>query len=106
MVKPPAFLPNPDPKQRESSISRHGKTPLEGLWALGFHAAGARTLHGAAMFKPAAVQEAGLIVEASEPPDRHAAIRGWPWDTDLHKAKQKEMAAALASQSELLLREG
>lgn len=104
MVKPAAFLPNPT--DRESSISRHGKTPLAALWALGQLAARDRTLHGAALFKLAAVQEAGLIVEACEPPDRHAAIRGWPWDTDLHRAKQKEMAAVLASQSELLLREG
>lgn len=109
MVKPAAFLPNPDPKQRESSISRHGKMPLEGLWALGFQAAVGRTLHGAAMFKPAAVHDAGLIVEASEPPDRHAAIRGWPWndtDPELQRAQQKEKAVVLASQSERLLYEG
>lgn len=107
MVKPAAFLPNP--KERESSVSRHGKTPLAALWALGQLAAGARRLHGAAMFKPTAAQDAGLVVEASEPPDRHAAIRGWPWndaDPELQRAQQKEKAVVLASQSERLLYEG
>lgn len=103
-VKPAAFLPNP--KHRESSVSRHGKEPRNGLWELGQRAAGNRRLHGAALFRLDAVQAAKLVVESSEPPPRHAAIRGWPWDEDLQKARQLEMAAVLASQSELLRFDG
>lgn len=102
-VKPAAFTPNP--KDRESSISRHGKEPLSGLWELGRQAANGRTLYGAALFRPSAVQAAGLAVESSEPPPHHAAIRGWPWDESdpvEQKARQKEKAMVLASQSDLL----
>jgi hypothetical protein len=98
MARPAAFLPNP--KDRETSVSRHGRAPLESLWAIGLVAAGARHLYGAAIFKAQAVRAALLEVMADEPPPRHAAIRGWPWienDPDLQKAKQKELAALIAS---------
>jgi len=98
MAKPAAFLPNP--KDRETSISRHGRVPLESLWALGQVAAGARNLYGAAILKAHAVRSANLEVAADEPPSRHAAIRSWPWiegDPDLQKAKQKERAILLAN---------
>jgi hypothetical protein len=98
MAKPAAFLPSP--AHRETSVSRHGREPLKLLWSIGLDAAGARKLHGAAVFKAGAVRSAQLEVEADEPPPRHAAIRGWPWigdDPDLQKAKQKELAALIAS---------
>ena len=98
MAKPAAFLPSP--KDRETSISRHGKEPLESLWALGLAAAGKRQLYGAAIFPARAVRVAQLEVVADEPPPRHAVIRGWPWvenDPELQKAKQKELAALIAS---------
>ncbi len=103
MAKPAAFLPNP--KDRETSVSRHGSEPLESLWAIGVQAAGGRGLHGAAIFKAVAVRTAQLDVLADEPPPRHAAILGWPWDEadpELQKAKQKEMASVIASQAVLL----
>jgi hypothetical protein len=103
MAKPTAFLPNP--KDRETSVSRHGGDPLEGLWALGVEAAGSRNLYGAAIVKARVVRVAHLCVEPDEPPVRHAAIRGWPWDEadpELQKAKQKELAAVIASQAVLL----
>lgn len=105
MAKPAAFLPSP--KDRETSVSRHGSEPLESLWALGVQAAGGRGLYGAAIFKARAVREAQLEVMADEPPPRHAAIRGWPWDEadpELQKAKQKEMASVIGSQAVLLRR--
>lgn len=105
LVKPAAFLPNP--KDRETSVSRHGPDPRENLWAIGLSAAGTRKLHGAAMFTAQAVRGVQLEVEADEPPPRHAVIRGWPWDEtdpDLQRAKQKELAIKLASQASLLLR--
>jgi hypothetical protein len=43
-----------------------------------------------------------LQVEPDEPPDRHAVIKGWPvmdYDADLQRAKRKEKAILLASQS-------
>ena len=105
MPKPSAFLPSP--KDRETSVSRHGSQPAQDLWALGLVAAGERKLHGAALFKARIVRAAQLEVAADEPPPRHAVIRGWPWnaaDPELQKAKQKEMAALIASEAVLLLR--
>lgn len=98
MVKPAAFLPSP--KDRETSVSRHGANPLDRLWELGTAAAGGRNLHGAAIIRSQVVTEAQLTVDANEPPPRHAVIRGWPWDADdpvLQKAQQKERASILAS---------
>jgi hypothetical protein len=98
LVKPAVFLPGP--KDRETSVSRHGPEPRDRLWEIGRAATGGRTLHGAAIFKARVVRETGLEVEADEPPPRHAAIRGWPWveaDPELQKARQKELAARLAS---------
>ena len=98
VVKPSAFLPNP--KDRETSVSRHGKVPADALWELGQMAAGARKLYGAAVFKAQAVRELKLEVLADEPPPRHAVICNWPWiadDRELQKAKQKELALVLAS---------
>ena len=98
MAKPAAFLPNP--KDRETSVSRHGREPSERLWNLGLAAAGNRNLYGAAIFKAHVVRDAGLELTAVEPPDFHAAIRRWPWfdhDPAEQKAQQKERAILLAS---------
>jgi len=98
MAKPAAFLPNP--KDHETSVSRRGREPLERLWEIGLAAAGTRTLYGAAIFKTRSVRAVQLEVVADESPPRHAAIRSWPWienDPELQKAKQKELAALLAS---------
>lgn len=97
MVKPAALLPNP--KDRETSVSRHGREPLACLWEIGLAAAGTRTLYGAAIFKAHVVRNAQLEVMADEPPPRHAVIQGWPWiesDPELQKAKQKELAVLVA----------
>ncbi len=98
VVKPAALLPSP--KSRETSVSRHGRSPLNVLWAIGLEAAGTRRLYGAAIFKAAAVRAALLTVEPKEPPARHAAILGWPWmetDPDLQRAKQRELALLIVS---------
>ncbi len=98
MAKPAAFLPNP--RDKESSVSRHGREPAERLWQLGAVAAGARNLYGAAILKAHAVADAGLELSADEPPDFHAVIRNWPWnetDRELERAKQRELALLLAS---------
>jgi hypothetical protein len=98
LVKPALFLP--DQNSRETSVSRHGREPKEGLWKLGVRAAGARKLYGAAILKTHVVRNLQLEVVADEPPPRHAVIQGWPWidsDPALQKAKQKELAIALAS---------
>jgi hypothetical protein len=105
LVKPAAFLPNP--KDHQTSVSRHGPEPKADLWMLGLSAAGTRTLYAAAIFKAQTVRAAQLEVEADEPPPRHAVITGWPWDTadpDLQRAKQKELALKIASQAHLLRR--
>jgi len=104
MAKPSAFLPAP--KDRETSVSRHGSEPSDALWAIGRESAGERKLYGAAIFKASDVTVADLETYADEPPDRHAVIRGWPWienDAELQKAQQKERALFLASRSTLLL---
>ena len=98
VTKPKAFLPST--RDRETSVSRHGREPIEELWCLGLQAAGSRPLYGAAMFKARDVRIAVLDVVADEPPLRHAVIRGWPWiegDPELQKAQQKERALVLAS---------
>ena len=106
MVKPSAFLPNP--RNNETSVFRHGKDPADELWQLaGEFVAGTRTLHGAALVRARHVRAAQLEVLASEPPDRHANILGWPsmpTDPELEKAACKEKAAVLAQHSELLRR--
>lgn len=103
-VRPGAFLPSP--KDRATSVSRHGREPIATLHQLGLAAARDRSLHGAAIIKAREVRDAGLDVDADEPPERHALIRGWPWvdnDRQLEKAQQKEKALQLAATSEVIL---
>jgi hypothetical protein len=105
MVKPSAFLPWP--RDRETSVFRHGSEPRDALWAIfAQDVTRTRTLHGAAIVKASDVKSAQLEVIAGEPPPRHAAITGWPTDNDpeLQKAKQKESAALVASKAILLRR--
>jgi len=96
-VKPAAFMPNP--KDRETSVSRQHREPSDALWAIGLKAAGGRTLYGATFVKAQEVRNAGLEVTAAEPPPCHAVITGWPWpeDLDMQRAQQKEFAIELAS---------
>jgi len=105
-VKPAAFLPNP--KNGETSVFRRGGHPRESLWRTAEeYLAGARTLHGAAILKAAHVRSASLDVKAQEPPPRHANIVGWPWsktDPEMGKAEQKERAALIARDAELVRR--
>lgn len=100
MAKPAALLPNP--KDGETSVSRHGPDPRDELWQLGLAAAGTRPLYGAIIFEARVVRAAQLEVLADEPPPRHAVIRGWPRvdnDPELQKAKHKELAALIVSAS-------
>lgn len=97
-VNPGAFLPGRT--DRETSVSRHGRAPLQNLRSLGSAAAGDRRLYGAAMLKGRHVRDALLEITPDEPPERHAVIRGWPWvegDPVEQKARQKERALILAS---------
>lgn len=103
-ARPTAFLPGP--KDRATSVARHGMEPVETLRQLGLTAAGTRSLHGAAIIKTQVARDIGLDVDADEPPDRHALIRGWPWydyDQQLQKAQQKEKALRLALASDVIL---
>jgi hypothetical protein len=104
MVKPSAFLP--EPNARETSVFRHDSEPRDILWEIGNeHAAQGRTIHGAAMVKAGDARVVGLSVIAYEPPPRHAAIGNWPWiedDPELRRAQHKELANSLASRAELL----
>lgn len=98
MAKPAAFLPNP--RDRETSVSRHGRQPEQSLWQIGQEAAGSRNLYGAVFCSARDVRAAQLEVFADEPPMRHAVISNWPWmdnDPELQKARQKELAVLLAS---------
>lgn len=97
-VQPSAFLPSPNDKA--TSVSRHGRQPIERLMELGRAASIGRSLYGAAMLKAQDVRVAGLDVCADEPPECHALIKHWPWidsDRQLEKARQKEYALLLAS---------
>lgn len=106
MAKPAAFLPNP--RDRTTSVFRHGEHPRDMLWALGLEAAKDRKLYGAALVTAKAVRSTELEISADEPPARHAVIRGWPWlenDPELQKARQKQMALVIARDAGLCLRE-
>lgn len=98
LVNSSVFLPGN--RDRETSVSRHGAEPLDVLRTLGLAAASGRKLYGAAIFKASDVRKAHLEIVSSEPPERHAVIRDWPWndnDPEDQKAKQKERALELAS---------
>lgn len=102
-VKPSAFLPSPN--DRETSVFRHSGEPKEELWRIGAdHVANGRTIYGAGIVQTVNVRATQLDVSASEPPPRHAAIRGWPYldDPELQKAQQKEKAMLIASKAILL----
>jgi len=97
-VRPGAFLPTP--QDRATSVSRHGREPMQNLKSLGLTAARERRLHGAALFKVVDVRNLGFEVKSDEPPVRHALITGWPWpdsDKELRKAQHLEFAQQLAS---------
>lgn len=99
------FLPSP--KSCETSVSRHGAEPAGNLWQIGLTAAGGRPLYGAAIFRAVTARGLSLEVIADEPPPRHAVLRGWPWfddDPEMQKAKQKEIAAVLAREADVVLR--
>lgn len=100
-VKPAAFMPNP--RNRETSVFRHGAEPLESLKAIAQAEVGAeRRIHGAAIVKAGIVREAQLEVRAKEPPPRHADITGWPWTADdpvLMKAEHKQLAVVIAQKA-------
>jgi len=104
-VKPSAFLPNP--KDRASSVFRHGASPRSSLLKIGKTlVAGERKLHGVAICKAHHIRAALLDVVAQEPPPKHANIIGWPWlisDPELEKAQQKERAALVAQYAEMLI---
>jgi len=105
MAKPGAFLPSGD--DRETSVFRHGSEPRAVLWTIGdTHLAG-RKFHGAAIVKARDVRAALLDVFADEPPPRHAAIRGWPWqdDAESQKAERKARAAEIANKAILFRRQ-
>ena len=103
MAKPAAFMPHPIHKN--VSVFRIGADAerLTKTWQE--TVTGDRTLKGAALFKASDVRAAGLEVNASEPPPAHANIEGWPWqsdDPDEQKARQKEIAALVASKTYVL----
>ncbi|PYQ32078.1 MAG: hypothetical protein DMF56_02995 [Acidobacteria bacterium] len=60
--------------------------------------------HGAAVCKATVVRAQHLNVVADEPPPRHANVVEWPVhaDPELQKARQKEIALVIASQSVLV----
>ena len=105
-AKPAAFQPNP--KNGETSVFRHGSYPRESLWRIASgHLSAALTLHGAAIVKAKHVREALLDVVAQEPPLRHANIVKWPssiTDPEMAKAEQKERAALIARYAEVVRR--
>ena len=99
-VKAAALLPN---RNGETSVFRHGKHQLSGLWDLAAQNIQDRNIHGAAVFKAKSVRKAELEVIAKGPPPRHADIVNWPTGA-LGKAKQKQIALLIARDAELILK--
>jgi hypothetical protein len=101
--KPSAFLPSK--RGRETSVFRHGSEPSGALWAIADAFIGGRRVHAAAIVKTRDVRATNCEVVANEPPQRHAAIRNWPWledDPEEQKALQKEIAAQISSKATLV----
>jgi hypothetical protein len=102
MIKPAAFLPNP--KFRNTSVFREitGGREIEETWAKLPN--NERSLHGVAILTEHDVRECDLEVTPEEPPDRHANIVNWPWDSndpELLKARHKSLANAMARRATL-----
>jgi hypothetical protein len=106
MVKPAAFLPNP--KNGETSVFRRVGLAHAQLWQIANeNMGGNRTVHGVAILNAKHVRLAMLDVVAHEPPPRHANIVNWPSsesDPEIAKAEQKERAAEIAQNAELVRR--
>lgn len=104
-VKGVAYMPNP--RYQNTSVYRRGEKDLDDLWSIADEQIQGRTVHGVAFSQAADVRSVGLDVEAEEPPAYHANIVKWPFggrDPKLDKAEQKELAAVMASQAELVRR--
>jgi hypothetical protein len=104
MAKPAAFTPNP--KHRNTSVFRIGIDLENAKKTWNENATGERTLKAIAFCKASDVRNALLDVVAAEPPSCHANIERWPWlesDPELQRARQKELAAQIASQTSVLL---
>lgn len=97
-IKHVAFLPAPD---HDTSTFRADGLTQEELWRLAVHQVGGRAKNGAARFQANVVAEAGLKIEAEEPPERHANIRGWSMneDPEMRKSERKTAAMILAEES-------
>jgi hypothetical protein len=103
VVKPAPFMPNP--KDGERSVCRHGTEPFAELIRLGTIYRPDATIYGAGVVLTSVVRGTGLTVEADEPPDRHANIRGWTWfaaDPKMGKAANMEKALRIAEKTTLV----
>ena len=90
-----AFVP---PASGELSTARCGSDMVE-LKRLAIVYLGHHDTLGAAIFSAGSVRGCRLTPIASEPPDKHCNICGWPNDADsaVQKEKRKELAMKLRS---------
>lgn len=97
-AKPAAFLP---PSNGQTSVGRHGATPLDSLMALAVSFLGEAKVYGAAVVGTRQVRDTGLAVTPEEPPDRHANLHGWPVnvDRDMERAERLVIAQQLVRES-------
>ena len=102
-VKAAPFLPNP--RDGDRSVCRHDTEPVTELARLGALYRPDATIYGAGVVLTSVVRVAGLAVEAEEPPERHANIRGWAWsaaDPKMGKAENMEKALQIAAKTTLV----
>lgn len=101
-AKPSAFKPPPNLRL---SVARKSADPLMELVQLAASYRDHKPAHGAAMVMAGKVRLAGLDIQSSEPPHRHAVILGWPVDEDEEEQRSKrlEIALALSTESKLIL---
>ena len=95
-IKHAAFLPAPD---HETSVYRTDLLSTEAIREKGLHAAGDRSLHGAAIVRAGACRKATIAPHAKEPPTHHANLTGWPRDEkdlELQKSRRKLIAIEIA----------
>lgn len=97
-IKHSAFLPAPD---NDTSTFRVRDLSEQDIRELAVEHVQERAKNGAAIFSASVVAVAKLYIEAKEPPNRHANIRGWSMsdDRELRKSERKTAAMALAEES-------
>ena len=102
-MKPPAFLPRPNPKTGtlETSVFQVSGLTEQEVLEIGrsVSSKSSKTLYGRAILDIQDISNSGLCLSPDNIPPRHANIVDWP----IEKSEQKAFALKLASVARLKL---